>query len=99
MNIKSLKIISLISILLLVLNACAKPNIKTNKKFKHNTPLIKDDIRKSGKMEIEKTVNMGPQPVIGDTRALQKRKKMSSVKERNYLLIPISNTLIKKLNI
>ena len=37
MNIKSLKIISLISILLLVLNACAKPNIKTNKKFKHNT--------------------------------------------------------------
>jgi len=37
-NIKSLKIISLISILLLVLNACAKPNIKTNKKFKHNTP-------------------------------------------------------------
>ena len=31
MNIKSLKIISLISILLLVLNACAKPNIKTNK--------------------------------------------------------------------
>ena len=75
MNIKSLKIISLISILLLVLNACAKPNIKTNKKFKHNTPLIKDDIRKSGKMEIEKTVNMGPQPVIGDTTALQKRKK------------------------
>ena len=57
MNIKSLKIISLISILLLVLNACAKPNIKTNKKFKHNTPLIKDDIRKSGKLEIEKTVN------------------------------------------
>ena len=88
MNIKSLKIISLISILLLVLNACAKPNIKTNKKFKHNTPLIKDDIRKSGKMEIEKTVDMGPQPVIGDTRALQKRKKISSQQKRNYLMIP-----------
>ncbi len=88
MNIKSFKIISLISILLLVLNACAKPNIKTNKKFKHNTPLIKDDIRKSGKMEIEKTVNMGPQPVIGDTRALQKRKKISSQQKRNYLMIP-----------
>jgi len=87
-NIKSLKIISLISILLLVLNACAKPNIKTNKKFKHNTPLIKDDIRKSGKMEIEKTVNMGPQPVIGDTTALQKRKKISSQQKRNYLMIP-----------
>ena len=88
MNIKSLKIISLISILLLVLNACAKPNIKTNKKFKHNTPLIKDDIRKSGKIEIEKTVDMGPQPVIGDTRALQKRKKISSQQKRNYLMIP-----------
>ena len=55
---------------------------------KHNTPLIKDDIRKSGKMEIEKTVNMGPQPVIGDTRALQKRKKISSQQKRNYLMIP-----------
>ena len=75
MNINSLKIFSFISILLLVLNACAKPNIKTNKKFKHNTPLIKDDIKKSGKMEIDKTIKMGPKPVIGDTKALQKRKK------------------------
>ena len=33
MNINSLKIFSVISILLLVLNACAKPNIKTNKKI------------------------------------------------------------------
>ena len=97
MNIKSLKIISLISILLLVLNACAKPNIKTNKKFKHNTPLIKDDIRKSGKMEIEKTVNMGPQPVIGDTRALQKRKKISSQQKRNYLMIPDEFEALKQI--
>ena len=97
MNIKSLKIISLISILLLVLNACAKPNIKTNKKFKHNTPLIKDDIRKSGKMEIEKTVNMGPQPVIGDTRALQKGKKISSQQKRNYLMIPDEFEALKQI--
>ena len=97
MNIKSLKIISLISILLLVLNACAKPNIKTNKKFKHNTPLIKDDIRKSGKMEIEKTVNMGPQPVIGDTTALQKRKKISSQQKRNYLMIPDEFEALKQI--
>ena len=88
MNINSLKIFSVISILLLLLNACAKPNIKTNKKFKHNTPLIKDDIRKSGKMEIDKTIKMGPKPVIGDTKALQKRKKISSQQKRNYLLIP-----------
>ena len=89
MNIKSLKIISLISILLLVLNACAtKPFSKKGKGFKHNTPLIKDDIRKAGKIEVEKTVDMGPQPVIGDTTQLEKRKKISSQQKRNYLLIP-----------
>jgi type IV pilus assembly protein PilQ len=88
-NIKSLKIISLISILLLVLNACAtKPFSKKGKGFKHNTPLIKDDIRKAGKIEVEKTVDMGPQPVIGDTTQLEKRKKISSQQKRNYLLIP-----------
>ena len=89
MNIKSLKIISLISILLLVLNACAtKPFSKKGKGFKHNTPLIKEDIRKAGKIEVEKTVDMGPQPVIGDTTQLEKRKKISSQQKRNYLLIP-----------
>ena len=89
MNIKSLKIISLISILLLVLNACAtKPFSKKSKGFKHNTPLIKEDIRKAGKIEVEKTVDMGPQPVLGDTTKLQKRKKISSQQKRNYLLIP-----------
>ena len=89
MNIKSLKIISLISILLLVLNACAtKPFSNKSKGFKHNTPLIKEDIRKAGKIEVEKTVDMGPQPVLGDTTKLQKRKKISSQQKRNYLLIP-----------
>ena len=31
---------------------------------------------------------MGPQPVLGDTKSLQKRKKISSQQKRNYLLIP-----------
>ena len=32
---------------------------------------------------------MGPKPRIeGDTRKLEKRKKISSQKQRNYLLIP-----------
>ena len=97
MNIKSIKIISLISLLLLVLNACAtKPFSKKSKGFKHNTPLIKDDIRKSGQIEIEKTVEMGPQPVIGDTKSLQKRKKISAQQKRNYLLIPDEFTELKQ---
>ena len=31
---------------------------------------------------------MGPQPVMGDTDKLEKRKKISSQTKRNYLLIP-----------
>ena len=85
MNIKKyLSIFTLITIAL-VLNGCA--NSKYNKPFKHNTPLIKDDIRKTGKSEISKTLEMGPKPVIGDTRKLGKRKKISSQKQRNYLII------------
>ena len=53
MNIKKyLSIFTLVTIAL-VLNGCA--NSKYNKPFKHNTPLIKDDIRKTGKSEISKT--------------------------------------------
>tara|TARA_B100002052_G_scaffold298036_1_gene330319 strand:- start:4054 stop:5526 length:1473 start_codon:yes stop_codon:yes gene_type:complete len=59
-----------------------------SKGFKHNTPLIKEDVKKTGKIEVEKTVDMGPQPVIGDTQLLEKRKKISSQQKRNYLLIP-----------
>jgi len=85
MNIKKyLSIFTLVTIAL-VLNGCA--NSKYNKPFKHNTPLIKDDIRKTGKSEISKTLEMGPKPVIGDTRKLGKRKKISSQKQRNYLII------------
>jgi len=95
MNIKSIKILLLFSFLIFVLNGCASTQIKS-KPFKHNTPLIKDDIKKAGKIEIDKTVEMGPNPTIGDTKKLQKRKKISSVKARNYLLIPDDFKLLKQ---
>ena len=46
------------------------------------------DIRKKGKVELDRTIEMGPQPVLGDTTKLKKRKKISSQTKRNYLLIP-----------
>ena len=46
--------------------------------FKHNTPLIKDDIRKTGKDTVDETVGMGPQPIEGDIIKLGKRKQISS---------------------
>ena len=89
MNTKLLKLFSLLTFLIIFLNGCASGTLsKKPKGFKHNTPLIKEDIKKTGKREIEKTVNMGPQPVIGDTQLLEKRKKISSQQKRNYLLIP-----------
>ena len=76
MNIKSIKIIPLISLLLFILNGCATKTLsKKNKAFKHDTPLIKEDIKKSGQIEIEKTIDMGPKPVDGDTKSLQKRNR------------------------
>ena len=87
MNIKYIKFFVSFLILLFALNSCASNQLKS-KKFKHNTPLIKEDIRKSGRKELDKTIKMGPKPVFGDTVLLNKRKKISSEKVRNYLLIP-----------
>ena len=66
------------------------------KPFKHNTPLIKEDIQKQGSVEIEKTVKMGPQPIEGDIIKLGKRKQISSEKQKNYLLIPDEYVLLKQ---
>ena len=85
MNIKKYFSIFVLISIALILNGCA--NSKYNKPFKHNTPLIKDDIRTAGKSEIAKTLEMGPKPIEGDTRKLGKRKKISSQKQRNYLII------------
>ena len=94
MNIKSIKIIVFFSFLLLILNGCAQNKIL--KDFKHNTPLIKEDIKKTGKAEVDKTVKMGPEPLEGDYQKLKKRKKISSVKSKNYLLIPDEHTQLKQ---
>ena len=90
MNTKNIKNISCNNFFPLFLNGCATGPMSKGKSkgFKHNTPLIKEDVKKTGKIEVEKTVDMGPQPVIGDTQLLEKRKKISSQQKRNYLLIP-----------
>ncbi len=83
------KIISLLIVLILI-SGCANSKFskKYNKPFKHNTPLIKDDIKSEGKAEIAKTLELGPKPVDGDTRKLGKRKKITSEQNKNYLIIP-----------
>jgi len=95
-NTKFLKIFALLVFSIVFLNGCTQGQLSKSKTFKHNTPLIKDDIRKKGKKEIEKTVEMGPQPVLGDTDLLEKRKKISSQTKRNYLLIPDQFTSLKQ---
>ena len=95
MNTKNFINLFVLLFLILFLNGCQ--NIKkANKPFKHDTPLIKDDVREKGKMEVAKTLDMGPKPVEGDTRELQKRKKISSESQRNYLLIPDTFPLLKQ---
>jgi len=97
MNIKQIKLISSLFVLLLFLSNCTSTGqFKKAKPFKHNTPLIKDNIRKSGQSEIAKTLEMGPKPVFGDTTNLNKRKKISSSSSRNYLIIPDSYTNLKQ---
>ena len=73
-------------LLFVFLNGCTTAQMKFTK-FKHNTPLIKNDVKKSGQAEVDKTVEMGPKPVIGDTKKLQKERNFITTK-RNYLLIP-----------
>ena len=96
MNIKLIIKFVLFSFLILFLNGCATGEFKKSKPFKHNTPLIKDDVRTSGKIEVQKTVDMGPKPTVGDTTKLQKRKKISSQTARNYLLISDEFPLLKQ---
>ena len=97
MNTKLIKTFVLFSFLILILTGCTSDGkFAKSKPFKHKTPLIKDDIREAGKLEIDKTVEMGPKPTFGDTEKLEKRKKISSQKSRNYLLIPDEFGLLKQ---
>ena len=73
---------------------CLSTNENANKPFKHNTPLIKEDIKKTGKAEIQKTLELGPKPAEGE-KVYGKRKKISSEAQRNYLLIPDTYPLLK----
>ena len=68
---------------------------QANKPFKHNTPLIKENVKKDGRAEIQKTLELGPKPADGK-KVYGKRKKISSEAQRNYLLIPDSYPLLKQ---
>ncbi len=85
-NFRTLASIILIGLFLVSCTATGKK--KSSKPFKHNEPLIKTDVKKLGKKELDKMSEMGPVPVEADVVKLKKRKKISSVKEKNYLLIP-----------
>ena len=86
MNMNYYKLVAGFIFIIFFITGCAQPSKKV-KGFKHDTPLIKTDVKEFGKAEIEKDAKMGPVPVEADVVKLQKRKKISSVKERNYLLI------------
>ena len=78
MKFNSIKIILLLTFFMTVLSGCTTDQMtkmKAKKTFKHNTPLIKEDVKKLGKKEIEKGAEMGPTPIEGDVKKLQKRKK------------------------
>ena len=77
-------------------SGCTTTGKKGSKGFKHDTPLIKTDVKKMGKAELEKMAEMGPVPVEADVVKLKKRKKISSVKEKNYLLIPDEYPTLKQ---
>lgn len=87
---------SIIFIGLFLVSCTATGKKKSSKPFKHNEPLIKTDVKKLGKKELDKMSEMGPVPVEADVVKLKKRKKISSVKEKNYLLIPDEYTSLKQ---
>ena len=94
MNIKPYTKLFGIIILGLILSGCQAVK-QANKPFKHNTPLIKGNIKEDGKAEIQKTLELGPKPSEGE-KVYGKRKKISSEAQRNYLLIPDTFPLLKQ---
>ena len=76
MTIKRIKLLATFLILLVLLANCTtNGKFKKAKPFKHNTPLIKENIKKSGQTEIAKTLEMGPKPVLVTQLILIKEKK------------------------
>ena len=84
MNFKKNISFLILPLVLIFLTGCAGSFPKKSGSFKHDTPLIKTDIKKIGQKEVDKSVEMGPIPVEGDVVKLKKRKQISSVKERNF---------------
>ena len=85
MNKRINKIIFIMMISIIALTGCQtnqKDKFKFGKKFKHNEPLIKTDVKALGKGEVDKTVEMGPTPVEGDVVKLNKRKKSPQLKKK-----------------
>ena len=95
MNFKFLRLLISFILSFTLLNGCADGQF-ANKTFKHDTPLIKEDIKKEGKATVDETVSLGPQPLEGDVVKLGKRKQISSTKKRNYLLIPDDYKYLKQ---
>ena len=95
MNFNYLRLFISFMLVLIFLNGCADGKF-ANKTFKHDTPLIKEDIKTKGKATVDETVSLGPQPLEGDVVKLGKRKQISSSKKRNYLLIPDSYKYLKQ---
>ena len=94
MNIKGLIKYSGLLLFAFVLSGCQTVK-NANKPFKHNTPLIKENIAKDGQAEIQKTLELGPKPSSGK-KVIGKRKKISSEAQRNYLLIPDTYPKLKQ---
>ena len=90
------KFITPLIILSIFLTGCTTGKFNKKGGFKHDTPLIKDDIRITGKETVDKTIEMGPQPIEGDVIKLGKRKQISSQQKTNYLLIPESYKSLKQ---
>jgi type IV pilus assembly protein PilQ len=82
MKFKSFKLLALFPLLLFLLSGCETMQVgkKSKKVFKHDTPLIKQDVKILGKKELEKSAAMGPIPIEGDIKKLENRKQISSVK-------------------
>ncbi|MBE29073.1 pilus assembly protein PilQ [bacterium] len=100
MNIKSINKFVVLIFVSLILSGCVvkdgKFGLKKNEPFKHNSPLIKKDIKAEKKAEMSKTVELGPKPVSGDTKKLKKRKIISSEIRKDYLTISDNYPLLKQ---
>ena len=73
---KYLRIFVSLIILTLMVTGCTATGKKGSKVFKHDTPLIKQDVKKMGASEVDKTVDMGPIPAEADVIKLKKEKNI-----------------------